>query len=143
MNRCLITALTFVLAIDSTSAQISDRERQALNNTQHEMTTCAVYYAMVRQCLLNRARPNEDGKLIQDTDGSIDRLVKDATRLGSSLGMTKDAMGSRMVNDRAMMRELINNDCINVSSLLRRYAARCKQVAENPDSILIEHMTPR
>ena len=46
MSRYLITALFVVFVIDSASAQISDRERQALNNTQHEMTTCAVYYGM-------------------------------------------------------------------------------------------------
>ena len=98
---------------------------------------------MMRQCIINRGRPKEDGKLIQDTDGAIDRLLKEATSLGLSLRMTKDAMSARMVNDRATMRELINNDCINASSLLHRYAARCKQAVENPDSILADHMTPR
>ena len=107
------------------------------------MTTCAVYYGVVRQCIRNRGRPNEDGKTIQTTDGVIDRLVKEARSIGTSLGMTEDAMSSRMVNDMTTMKTWINNDCINISSLLRRYAERCKQVVENPDSILIEHMTPR
>src|SRR4051812_44263556 len=135
MNRCLITALIVAFAIDSAPAQISDRERQALNNTQHEMTTCAVYFGVVRQCIVNRGRPDEDGKTIQTTDGVIDRLVKDARTLGASLGMTEDAMGSGMVNDMATMKNSINNDCINISSLLRQYTARCKQVVENPDGV--------
>jgi hypothetical protein len=75
-------------------------------------------------------------------DVAIERLVKEAREIGVSLGMTEDAMSSRMVNEMTTM-NLINNDCINVSSLLRRHAARCKQVVENPDSILIEYMAPR
>jgi hypothetical protein len=63
MSRYLITALFVVFAIDSASAQISDHQRQALNNTQHEMTTCAVFFSMMRQCIINRGRPKEDGKL--------------------------------------------------------------------------------
>ena len=121
---------------------ISDRERQALNNTQHEMTTCAAYYEIVRRCAINRGRPNEntDAKVIQNANAATKRLFKDAGELGSSLGMTEDAMYSRTVNEMATMMDLVNNDCINISSLLRRYGLRWKQVVENPDSVFAEYM---
>ena len=88
-----VTASGSAFAMDG----ISDRERQALNNTQHEMTTCAAYYEIVRRCAINRGRPNEntDAKVIQNADAATKRLLKDAGELGSSLGMTEDAMYSR------------------------------------------------
>ena len=41
------------------------------------------------------------------------------------------------------MKTLVNNDCINISSPLRRYGLRCKQVVENPDSIFSEYVKQR
>ena len=41
------------------------------------------------------------------------------------------------------MKDLVNNDCINISSLLRRYGLRCKQVVENLDSVFSEYMKSR
>jgi hypothetical protein len=56
----------------------------------------------------------------------MERLLKDEHETGSSLGMTRDAMHSRVVNAMMTKKTLINNDCINLSSLLRRYGERCK-----------------
>ena len=132
----LVISATIVIGSAFARDEISDRERQALNNTQHEMTTCAAFYGLMKQCIVHRARPSEDGKIIQNADAAIERLVNDAREIGSSLGTTEDAMYSRMVNDMTTMKDLVKNDCINISSLLRRYANRCEQVVENPDSIL-------
>ena len=129
----------------SASAQdgISDRERQALNNTQHELTTCWAYYMLVRQCVLNRAKPSEDARLIQNLNTSADRLLEHAHSIGTAIGMTLDAMSSRGHNELMTMKTLVNNDCINISSPLRRYGLRCKQVVENPDSIFSEYVKQR
>jgi len=64
-------------------------------------------------------------------------------KIGTSIGMTQDAMASRIRNEMTSMRTLMNEDCINVSSLLSRHAMRCKQVAENPDSVLAEYLQGR
>jgi hypothetical protein len=69
-----------------------------------------------------------------------ERLLTETMLIGNSLGMTSDAMASRLRNETDRMKTLINNDCINVASLLNRHAMRCKQVAENPDCVLVEYM---
>jgi hypothetical protein len=73
----------------------------------------------------------------------MEQALKDATSIGRSIGMTQDAMASRLSNEMTMMKTLTNSDCVNASSLLNRYAIRCKQVLENPDSILTEYMKGR
>jgi hypothetical protein len=132
-------AATLWLTIGASAQDNSQRERQALNNLQHEMTTCVAYFAITRQCVLNRNRPEEDAQLVQQASAAYDRLLKEAISIGNVIGITPDAMVSRLHNQTTIMKALINDDCINVASLLSRHGMRCKQVAENPDSVLIEY----
>jgi hypothetical protein len=140
----VVAAVLWIAAVSSASPQVplQQSERQALNNLQHEMTTCVVFYGIIRQCLINRGR-SEDAQVIQQTTAAGDQVLKDAMKIGTSIGMTQDAMASRIRNEMTSMRTLMNEDCINVSSLLSRHAMRCKQVAENPDSVLAEYLQGR
>jgi hypothetical protein len=45
---------TLCAIVCSASAQ-SERELQALNNTQHEMMTCAVFYGSMKQCIIKQS----------------------------------------------------------------------------------------
>jgi hypothetical protein len=135
----LMLAASICLVLGSASAQDA-REQQAMNNVQAEMTTCVAFYAIETQCLRLRNRPQEDAQLIQDTSAAKDRLQNQAGEIGIALGITPDAMVSRLSNEITSMKALIKDSCINIASLLSRHAMRCKQVTENPDSILVEYM---
>ena len=113
----------------------------ALNNTQHEMTTCAAFSSIMTQCTMNRRRPEEEAQY-QELVAARDQALKDATSLGLEIGMTPDALSSRFGIEVKTMQDLIKKDCVNVSSLLSRFAMRCKQVFDNPASILEEYMRP-
>jgi 2-keto-4-pentenoate hydratase len=139
----LALVIGMTITIDSASAQPSNREQQALNEVQYEMTTCAAFNMFARQCFINRGRINEDAKAIQLATTSMQRLLDDAQRIGRSIGMTEDAMASRLNIEAKAMMTLAKNDCVNFSSLLARYGRRCKQVMDDPDSILIEYLNRR
>ena len=135
----LILAASVCLVLGSASAQDA-RERQAMNNVQGEMTRCVAFYAITTQCLRQRNRPQEDAQLIQTGSAAQDRLLKQAGDIGIALEITPDAMVSRLSNEMTLMKALIKDSCINIASLLSRHGMRCKQVTENPDSILVEYM---
>ncbi|WP_210496604.1 hypothetical protein [Microvirga antarctica] len=126
-----------VLGTTSVSAQsLSVKEERALSNVQHEMSTCVAYYTVVKQCMIKSN--------FQDSaraHGQIaDQLNVLAAKLGSSIGMTVDAMRSRIQLEYDDQQNLIANNCSNTSSLFTRHSARCKQVVENTDSVLAEYM---
>ena len=63
-----------------------------------------------------------------------------AMQIGDSIGMTTDAMMSRVKIESSSMQSLMRNDCVNFSSILERYALRCKHLIENPEEILSEYV---
>jgi len=67
-------------------------------------------------------------------------LSKLSIDVGSGIGMTTDAMLSRLEIQINQQKELIKNNCVNISSLFSRHSDRCKRVVENGDSILLEYM---
>jgi hypothetical protein len=132
-----------LLALTQASAQDMEKNRRALNEVHHEMVTCVAFHQIMHRCISNRQRPNEDAVTLQRTAATIDHLVKEAVSVAQAIGMTPDAMQSRMVMEMGSMMSMMNNDCVNTSSVLARHGHRCKQVVENPDSVLREYMRER
>lgn len=126
--------LPMFLLIGDASAQ-NEKLANALNNVQSEMSECIAYYTNVAVCIKGR-----DAALSDSTQKTIDALTLTAVKLGRSIGMTQDAMMSRLTMYQGQQRELVQNNCANMSSLFTRHAARCKQVVENGDSILDEYL---
>jgi hypothetical protein len=112
----LILAASICPVLGSASAQDAG-EQQAMNNVQAEMTTCVAFYAIETQCLRLRNRPREDAQLIQGTSAAKDRLQNQAGEIGIALGITPDAMVSRLSNEITSMKALIKDSCINIASL--------------------------
>jgi hypothetical protein len=53
-----------------------------------------------------------------------------AFAIGDEIGMTNDAMLWRVLTEVERMQALTENSCINISSLLGLYSARCKEVGQ-------------
>ena len=86
-----------------------EREKLALNNTQHEMTTCAAFSSIMTQCTMNKKwRPEEEAQY-QELVAARDQALKDATSLGLKIGMTPDALSSRFGIEVKTMQDLIKN----------------------------------
>jgi hypothetical protein len=127
-------AIPFVVMSAGAFAQ-DEKMQAALNNVQSEMSECMSYYSLVKECVGTR-----DPTLAAQTQRTIEALTSRLLKLGPAIGMTQDAMLARLKMMQNDQRQLISNDCVNMSSLFVRKAARCKQVVESGDSILDEYL---
>ena len=109
---------------------------RALNNLHDEMLACIAYYTIGHACTKDQLPP----EITDRTAVAIKALREGSYEIGQMLGMTDDAMTSRLKMRADEMRRLTNESCINFSSLLSRYADRCKLVVQSPDTILAEYM---
>lgn len=133
MRSWLLTVLWVAAAAPLASA--SEREDRALNNLQHETTSCAAFYNVMLLC----ARDEQD-PLHQRLAASAQTLTERALKLGRAAGMTIDAMVARASMAAEQQRALLNNNCANAASLLTRYGVRCKAVSETPDAVYEEYL---
>jgi len=116
---------------------LTPQQINALNNLQEEYTTCSYYYRLQISC----ATPEWKEKLEAQLDPIMKLCDRAAIRIGNGIGMTKDAIEQRLRRVAADMGRATNNSvCINMDSLYARYQTRCKQLLENPDAILDEHL---
>ena len=80
--------------------------------------------------------------LKQMTDATV-HLSKQMLSTGRAIGMTVDDITSKLEAETEALIGFMNHDCRSASLLARRYAARCKQVVEDPDSIFTEYLPRR
>ena len=100
------------------------------------MSTCIAYQMLVQECV-----QKQDPELGVEYATLTEHLIRFAVEIGSTIGMTEDAMTSRITNEQGQMRALIQNNCVNISSLSSRHALRCKQLVEDSDSVLREYLS--
>jgi hypothetical protein len=129
-----ICIVGFLLA--SSPAFTEDNTVDALNNLQMEITVCAAYYGQVKACV----GPQNEA-LSVSTQKTIDLLTKQLFNVGKTIGVSQDAMLSRLQMAQDEQNELLKGDCINMASLFTRHADRCKIVVEHSDVILNEYMS--
>ena len=134
LTTAVVCAVLLSLATPAT-AQTHEEMIAALNNVQHEASTCIAYYAIVERCV-----GKDDPDLAAKTAQAREHLVEFGYMLGNTIGMTEDAMLSRLAIEQNQMQTMVRNDCVNMSSLLRRHAMRCKQLVEDGDSVLLEYL---
>src|SRR5262249_27237657 len=77
------------------------------------MLACIAYYTIGHACTKDQVPP----EITESTAVAIDALKEGSYEIGQMLGMTDDAMTSRL---RMHARRFINESCINFSSLLSR-----------------------
>jgi hypothetical protein len=118
------------------SAFAEDKTIDALNNLQMEMTVCAAYYGQVKACV-----GGQNEALSEATQQTIDLLTKRLFNVGKTLGVSQDAMLSRLQMAQDEQNKLLKGDCINMASLFTRHADRCKVVVENADVVVKEYMS--
>lgn len=135
MKLLVVFSVGLSVVASSSLAQTADKAELALNNVHHEMARCISYNTFVAACVRKR-----DSDLADTYDKIAENLFGLSNQIGQSIGMTQDAMNSRITMETQEMNKLIQNNCSNISSLTIRYANRCKQVVENGDSILLEYL---
>ena len=119
-----------------TGAEFSDKEKTAWNNVQQEITTCAAFLSFGRACAPEDATPELAARLSK----TIDYFTAMATEVGNRIGMTQDAMQSRLKMELDDQSKLLRGSCVNYSSLMERHINRCKFVGEHPEQVYLEYL---
>jgi hypothetical protein len=102
----------------------------------NDASTCLAYYTILEACVVRTGDASLAAKIAQTRE----HLIGFAFELGNAIGMTEDAMLSRLAFEQEQMQTMIRNDCVNMSSLFQRHTTRCKQVVEEGDSVLLEYL---
>jgi hypothetical protein len=118
------------------AAFAEDKTIDALNNLQMEMTVCAAYYGQVKTCV-----EGQNEALGATAQQAIDVLTRRLFNVGKALGISQDAMLSRLQMAQDEQNKLLKGDCINMASLFTRHADRCKIVVDNADVVVKEYMS--
>jgi hypothetical protein len=138
--------LLLIIVVGAAAQTTTDNSVIAKNNLQSEITACRVYYAIVESCLPDSANaPTEnDRKQSIETKQKLDIIVKNlsskSAELGRSIGMTEEAMLSRLQMSLTEQQKILNASCVNLTTLYDRYGERCKVVNEDPESVLKEYL---
>jgi hypothetical protein len=107
--RLLLIFLLGVLAgptyAQKTTAPLDQKLTRALNNLQHEMSTCVAYYSVTKRCF----DPTKDAVLVQGHEEVANQLIKLSSAVGKSIAMTDDAIMSRFGNETEEMMTVMNN----------------------------------
>lgn len=122
-------------AMAQDAASDLERAQRVLNNVQHEMITCAAYFGAVSACMGNA----QDKKGEAAYAAAAERMVSLSTEIGMSIGLTADAISARAKLEADEMKKLLNNSCVNISSIMVRHMDRCTLVSSNPDAIVKEY----
>jgi hypothetical protein len=137
MKPAAATVTASLLSLASPAmAQTDEQATYALKSVQYEASRCIAFYDITGQCFQNDNIPDVTVKMIKTPE----RLIELALKIGRSIGMTDAAMFSRIATEEREMLVLIESNCINHSSLVARYGARCKQLVEEGDSIFLEYL---
>jgi hypothetical protein len=124
----LLLALTFAQA-PAVAQDDPGLLLKKLNNLHAEMCTCVAYYKIVQKCL------GDDPKHRATVAGygvASNRLLEMSFALADTIGLTNDAAQSRLTMAAQDMMQLMEKNCINISSLLSRYTERCLEISNDP-----------
>jgi hypothetical protein len=137
MIRVVVLISSAVIAATVAHAEtFTSQQTDALNNLQEEFATCGAFYRTEIAC----ATPEWKAKLQTQLDPTLKLFDAMAVSIGSTIGMTQDAIEQRLRRVFEQQSRLTRgNVCLNIDSLYARLNSRCKQLAEHPESIIDEY----
>ena len=140
VSCCLL--LLFVMPQYSTAEEPPDANeltKEMANNVSEEYVICAAYYMIACEGV----RRSGDLTTAQRIEGARDRALDYAlvaARKGRTEEMAQKVTLARLELNVKSMRAEIDGDISNVSILMNKYAARCKEIMEDPDKVMDEWM---
>jgi hypothetical protein len=96
---------------------------KAINNVSYELASCAAYYNVVAACL---KVSNFDEKTISFYRNLSGKAFDRSFELGKIAGISLDAQESRFKAETSDQMKMINNSCVNYSSLRVRFETKCE-----------------
>ena len=133
MNKrilCALMCLGIFSAAGADAKDISEKQRQALNNLHQEISDCAMYFHISSEGVI-RVGSNRALTISHRSTKWKDHLVSFGSEIGKIIGMTKREMTARSkLSFDGQMTE-IGNDFANYSVLLKKRLAPCAALIKN------------
>jgi hypothetical protein len=110
----------------------------AANNLSHEMSQCCAFHKVVAACFLQSNFKQESEQARKEAGIYLEW----AASLGNRAGISKinEVLVARDNMAVKALRELIDNDCRNLSIALDKYGDRCKAIADDPAAALAKYI---
>jgi|SRR5689334_14551543 hypothetical protein len=138
MLKYIIAAIaTSCMTFVAVGQPLSENEIRAVNELSGELLECSVYFTIGVQCMRGHPDPSIPRLIKTYEEMSTTAGVK-SMQVGKVVGVTDAAVGSRMKLITNEMTKSMNNNCVNISVLLERYANFCQQLLQDMDPRLIE-----
>lgn len=118
------------------SAQAQEAKQTAIDVVQAELSICVVYFAFVRGCAIEKSDIN--AATAANTSG--EKLRKYAFQAGQSIRMDNESMIKRQKIAIEQQQKLLEGNCENIGKLEDAYGNRCKQLSDDPQSILDQYL---
>jgi hypothetical protein len=134
-GMCLAGCAALLVSPTAGTAQDVQRLQTAMNNVQQEMVECTSYYYTFSTCI-----GNSDKKTMDGMRGIADQFLERSAQVAGAIGMTTDAVASRLKMAQQDQFNLIKKDCVNISSLISRYQDRCELIWRDFKAVVNEYM---
>ena len=112
MSKRVLLCVAAGLLLGSPCAVAQDQKAAGADSVQSEISMCISYYIVLKGCVADR-----DRNLAESTQKVMDALTERAFRLGTEIGMSGDAMLTRLKTFQDDQMQLIGRKCTNISSL--------------------------
>lgn len=96
---------------------------RAMNTEQDRLSTCVAFLQVSKTCV-----GNQDPAMSSALEENAKYMFMVSHEFGAQIGMSEDAMLSRLRLKHTEMVELMQSSCLNISSLLQRHAAECGKI---------------
>jgi hypothetical protein len=113
----------------ATVGEPSEALQRLRTNIHQDMTTCVAFFRIVNRCL---AKNSQYAKTVATYAKARDDLLYKSIQLGKQLGIPDEEAKFRLGAATDEMMQLINNDCVNLASLLNKHLDKCTAVATDP-----------
>jgi hypothetical protein len=128
-----IGCMTFV----AIGQPLSENEKRAVNELSGELLECSVYFTISAECMRGHPDPRVPSIIKKYEEASTTAGGK-AMMVGRIVGLTDDAVASRMKLIQNEMMKSIKDNCVNIAVLLERYANFCPGLLQDMDPRLNE-----
>jgi hypothetical protein len=111
--------------------------KEVANNVSEEYVACAAYYMIACEGVRRSGDPKTAAKLEETRDIALEYAVISAKE-GRTKEMAEKVTLARLELNVKSMRDQIGNDISNISILINKHSARCKEIMEKPDKVMVE-----
>ena len=137
--RLLLVIIFCCTAMNALAQDISESQKEALNDFQHELSECAIFYDISERALKKNGSPDALSSSQQSAHRKSVLFVL-AYMIGRDIGMNEDVISARLKKYFRSMVDMMNGDIANHSILVQKYAQSCEFLYRNSDARINEAM---